>query len=174
MPGRVIMPWPTSQRYFCPIAPSAPYRSLRCSELPRPRRMAVTSGFNSRQRTMIRTRVNASSIITNSILFPLFRTFRPRGCVYFSALGKRARKDEGKPEKENTLPSGRKIVRLPCFQVGLTYRRASLDLQNGYTPIPGRLSILWPRLNDQSFLSSLLADSPNNLIFASESIKSPP
>ena len=77
------------------------------------------SGFRSRQRTMTRTRVNESSINTNSFLFPFFRAFRPRGCVYFSAFGKRARKDEGKPETENTLPSGRKIVRLPCPQLWL-------------------------------------------------------
>ena len=68
---------------------------------------------------MTRTRVNASSIISNSFLFPYFQAFRPRGCVYFSAFGKRARIDEGKPEAENTLPSGRKIVRLPCPQVWL-------------------------------------------------------
>ena len=76
-------------------------------------------GLKSRQRTMTRTRVNASSIITNSFLFPLFRAIRPRGCVYFSAFGKLARKDEGKPETENTLPHGRKIVSLPCPQVWL-------------------------------------------------------
>ncbi len=68
---------------------------------------------------MIRTRVNASSIISNSFLFPSFQAFRPRVCVYFSALGERARIEEGKPETENTLPSGRKIVRLPCLQVWL-------------------------------------------------------
>ena len=54
-----------------------------------------------------------------TFIFPLFQAFRPRGCVYFSAFGKRARKDEGKPETENTLPHGRKIVRLPCPQVWL-------------------------------------------------------
>ena len=102
-----------------PIASSLPYRSLRCSELPSPRRMADMSGLKSRQRTMTRTRVNASSIISNSFLFPYFQAFRPRGCVYFSAFGKRARKDEGKPETENTLPHGRKIVRLPCLEVWL-------------------------------------------------------
>ena len=77
------------------------------------------SGLKSRQRTMIRTRVITSSIISNSFLFPSLRAFRPRGCVYFSASGKRAHIDEGKPETENTLPSGRKIVRLPCPQVWL-------------------------------------------------------
>ena len=82
-------------------------------------------GLKSRQRTMTRTRVNASSIISNSFLFPFFQAFRPRGCVYFSAFGKRARIDEGKPEAENTLPSGRKIVRLPCPQVWLDASEAS-------------------------------------------------
>ena len=84
------------------------------------------SGLKSRQRTMIRTRVNASSIITNSFLFPFFRAFRPRGCVYFSAFGKRARKDEGKPETENTLPQGGRLSVSPESRPGLTHRRYGL------------------------------------------------
>lgn len=94
-------------------------------------------GLKSRQRTMTRTRVNASSIISNSFLFPYFQAFRPRGCVYFSAFGKRARKDEGKPETENTLPSGRKIVLSPLPAGRLDNPMASLDLQKGHTLIHG-------------------------------------
>jgi hypothetical protein len=99
------------------------------------------SGFRSRQRTMTRTRVNASSIITNSFLFPFFRAFRPRGCVYFSAFGKRARKDEGKPETENTLPHGRKIVSLPCPQVWLDASMGELRFaERIYANTRGRMS----------------------------------
>jgi len=86
--------------------------------------MADMSGFNSRQRTMTRTRVNASSIITNSFLFPFSEPSGPGDAYNFSAFGKRARKDEGKPETENTLQHGRKIVSLPCPQVWLD---ASMD-----------------------------------------------
>ena len=54
-----------------PISSSLPYRSLRCSELPSPRRMADMSGLRTRQRTMTRTRVNPSSITLNFDSFPL-------------------------------------------------------------------------------------------------------
>ena len=54
-----------------PISSSLPYRSLRCSELPSPRRMADMSGLRTRQRTMTRTRVNPSSITLNFNSFPL-------------------------------------------------------------------------------------------------------
>ena len=54
-----------------PISSSLPYRSLRCSELPSPRRIADMSGLRTRQRTMIRTRVNPSSINLNFNSFPL-------------------------------------------------------------------------------------------------------
>ena len=54
-----------------PISSSLPYRSLRCSELPSPRRMADMSGLSTRQRTMTRTRVNPSSITLNFDSFPL-------------------------------------------------------------------------------------------------------
>ena len=67
----------------------------------------------------------------------MFRTFRPRGCVCLSAFGKRARTDEGKPETENTLPSGRKIVLSPLPAGRLDNPMASLDLQKGHTLIPG-------------------------------------
>ena len=71
------------------------------------------------------------------ISFPFLPGLPARGCVYFSAFGKRARKDEGKPETENTLPSGRKIVLSPLPAGRLDNPMASLDLQKGYTPIPG-------------------------------------
>ena len=54
-----------------PISSSLPYLSLRCSELPSPRRMADMSGLSTRQRTMTRTRVNPSSITLNFDSFPL-------------------------------------------------------------------------------------------------------
>ena len=94
------------------------YLSRLCSELPKPLRIAPSTGFIRKHITTIRMIV-AKSSIRFSFLFPSFQAFQPRGCVYFSAFGKRARKDEGKPETENTLPHGRKIVRLPCLEVWL-------------------------------------------------------
>ena len=76
------------------------------------------------------------------ISFPFFlRAFRPRGCVYFSAFGKQARKDEGKLETENTLPHGRKIVSLPCPQVWLDASMGELRFaERIYANTWGRMS----------------------------------
>ena len=67
---------------------------------------------------MNKTRVIASSILMNSFLFPLFRAFGPGKRLFFCFVIA-SPYDEGKPETENTLPSRRKIVRLPCLQVWL-------------------------------------------------------
>ena len=88
-----------------PISSSLPYRSLRCSELPSPRRIADMSGLRTRQRTMIRTRVNPSSITLNFYSFPLVLDLPAPGMRVFFCFGKARPEDEGKPETENTLLS---------------------------------------------------------------------
>ena len=75
--------------------------------------MADMSGLSTRQRTMIRIRVNASSITLNFDSFPFVPDLPAPGMRVFFCFGKAQPEDEGKPETENTLPSGRKIVRLP-------------------------------------------------------------
>lgn len=92
-----------------PISSSLPYRSLRCSELPSPRRMADMSGLRTRQRTMIRTRVNPSSITLNFDSFPFFPDIPAPGMRVFFCFGKARPEDEGKPETENTLPPGGRL-----------------------------------------------------------------
>ena len=116
--------------YACPIAPSAPYLSLRCSELPSPRRMADMRGLKSRQRTMTRTSVNASSITSNWFLFPFFQAFRPRGCVFFFCFRKasphrwrQAGDGEYAPDREEDCPSP------PARRSGLTHWRIGLNSQ---------------------------------------------
>ena len=91
------------------------------------------SGLNTRQRTMTRTTVNASSINLNfeSFSFPsYFRPSSPGDACIFSASGKRIPEDEGKPESENTLLSKEEDCPAPLLRrSGLPDRRASLDLQ---------------------------------------------
>ena len=87
------------------------------------------SGLRTRQRTMIGTRVNASSIITNSFLFPLFRGLPAPGMRVFFCFGEALPEDEGKPETENTLPQGGRLSVSPESRSGLTHRRLGLDSQ---------------------------------------------
>ena len=58
-----------------------------------------------RQRTMIRTRVNPSSITLNFYSFPLVLDLPAPGMRVFFCFGKARPEDEGKPETENTLLS---------------------------------------------------------------------
>ena len=75
------------------------------------------------------------------ISFPLLSGLPAPGMRFFSAFGKRARKDEGKPETENTLPHGRKIVRLPCLEVWLDASLGELRFAEWiYANTRGRMS----------------------------------
>lgn len=58
------------------------------------------------------------------ISFPLCSGLSGPGMRIFFCFRKKNPVDSGKPEADNTLPKGRKIVRLPCPQVWLD---ASMD-----------------------------------------------
>ena len=87
------------------------------------------SGFRSRQRTMTRTSVNASSITLNFDSFPLVPDLPAPGMRVFFCFGKALPEDEGKPETENTLPPGGRLSVSPESRSGLTHRRMGVDSQ---------------------------------------------
>ena len=87
------------------------------------------SGLSTRQRTMIRIRVNASSITLNFDSFPFVPDLPAPGMRVFFCFGKAQPEDEGKPETENTLPLGGRLSVSPESRSGLTHRRLGLDSQ---------------------------------------------
>ena len=87
------------------------------------------SGLSTRQRTMIRIRVNASSITLNFDSFPFVPDLPAPGMRVFFCFGKARPEDEGKPETENTLPPGGRLSVSPESRSGLTHRRSGLDSQ---------------------------------------------
>jgi len=91
--------------------------------------MADISGLSTRQRTMIRIRVNASSITLNFDSFPFVPDLPAPGMRVFFCFGKVQPEDEDKPETENTLPPGGRLSVSPESRSGLTHRRMGVDSQ---------------------------------------------
>lgn len=150
-----------------PRVKSLLYRSLRCSELPNPRRMAETSGLITRPRTMIRTRVNTSSITLN-ILFSLISGPPAPGDAYIFLLSE-SEPVYMKASRRRRIRSRirRKIVRLPCPQVWLDasmgeFRFAGKDIRQS----PGtQTEELLPVNSGTSLIGSALRNSTDYTLF---------
>jgi len=91
--------------------------------------MADISGLSTRQRTITRTSVNASSITLNFDSFPFVPDLTAPGMRVFFCFGKARPEDEDKPETENTLPLGGRLSVSPESRSGLTHRRLGLYSQ---------------------------------------------
>lgn len=91
--------------------------------------MADISGLSTRQRTITRTSVNASSITLIFDSFPFVPDLPAPGMRVFFCFGKARPEDEGKPVTENTLPPRGRLSVYPEIRSGLTHRRMGVDSQ---------------------------------------------
>ena len=114
-------------------------RSRLCSELPKPLRMAPSTGFSRKHITTMRMMVVTSSITLILILSPLFSAFRRRGRSYFSALWRWAAVDQGKSDAENTLLPGGRLSASPVSATDLPTREPHPPLQERIWPVPGKV-----------------------------------
>ena len=110
-PGRDFCRSYTAGGTIIPAHSDISHLSLLCSELPNPRRMADISGLSTRQGTITRTSVNASSITLNFDSFPFVPDLPAPGMRIFSALGKPVRSRKASRRRRiRSRPGGRLSV----------------------------------------------------------------